>query len=170
MHAPVRTPTPWYRERWPWFLMAGPAIVVVAAFVTLWLAIKSDDGVVADDYYKRGLVINRVLAREERAEAEQIVADVAIAGDGGVQAVVAGSGTKAAPETVRLRVTHATRAGMDRVAVLQRGADGSYRGRVEPVPAGRWLIVLETDEWRLPTVEVAGRPETVHLDAGHKAQ
>ena len=52
---------PWYREPWPWILMAGPAIVVVAGAVTLWLALASDDGLVAQDYYKRGLAINRVL-------------------------------------------------------------------------------------------------------------
>ena len=35
---------PWYRERWPWILMAGPATVVVAGLFTAWLAVRSDDG------------------------------------------------------------------------------------------------------------------------------
>ena len=26
---------PWYREPWPWLLMLGPAVVVVAGFITL---------------------------------------------------------------------------------------------------------------------------------------
>ena len=59
-------PVPWYRHRWTWGLMAGPAIVLVAGAVTMVLAIRSDDGLVARDYYKRGLMINRVL--KERAE------------------------------------------------------------------------------------------------------
>ncbi len=42
------TPKPWYREPWPWLLMAGPAIVVVAGFLTLGFAIQSADGLVAD--------------------------------------------------------------------------------------------------------------------------
>ena len=29
---------PWYREPWPWIMMAGPAAVVVAGAVTMWLA------------------------------------------------------------------------------------------------------------------------------------
>ena len=33
---------PWYKERWPWLLMAGPAIVIVAGFITAWLAIVSN--------------------------------------------------------------------------------------------------------------------------------
>ena len=43
---PVR---PWYREPWPWILMAGPAIVVVASFITLWLAVTGADPVIADN-------------------------------------------------------------------------------------------------------------------------
>ena len=68
----------WYRQPWPWLLMLGPAVVVVAGFVTLWLAVKSSDGLVADDYYKQGLAINQTLARAERAKAMQLSARVRI--------------------------------------------------------------------------------------------
>ena len=40
---------PWYREPWPWIIMSGPAIVVVASFVTLWLAIVSADGIIGPE-------------------------------------------------------------------------------------------------------------------------
>ena len=46
-----QTPKPWYKEPWPWLLMSGPAIVVVAAFVTLWLAASNSSDLVSDDYY-----------------------------------------------------------------------------------------------------------------------
>ena len=38
----------WYKEPWPWLLMAGPAIVVVAGFFTLYLAISRPDPVYTD--------------------------------------------------------------------------------------------------------------------------
>lgn len=38
---------PWYKHAWPWILMAGPAIVVVAGIYTFWLAVVSFDGMVA---------------------------------------------------------------------------------------------------------------------------
>jgi len=154
---------PWYREPWPWLLMAGPAVVIVAAIATLYLAWSSDDGVVADDYYKRGLVINRVLEREHRGAALGLGADVAIAVDGAVRVELTGTPAAPAPETLLLKLTHATRAGLDRSATLVRGADGAYRSRIAPPPAGRWLVVLEGDTWRLPAAEVAGRPERVRL-------
>jgi uncharacterized protein len=63
MNAPKR----WYREPWPWILMAGPAIVVVAGIYTAFLAVTTNDGLVAEDYYRRGVEINRRLSGEERS-------------------------------------------------------------------------------------------------------
>jgi hypothetical protein len=39
--------------------------VVVAGFITLFIAIRTPDPVIADDYYKRGLDINKTLAAEK---------------------------------------------------------------------------------------------------------
>jgi hypothetical protein len=45
---------PWYRQFWPWFIIALPASVVVASFITLWLAISNPDPLVIKvDYYQR---------------------------------------------------------------------------------------------------------------------
>jgi hypothetical protein len=40
---------PWYRQFWPWFIIALPAAVVVASFFTLWLAISNPDHLVLDE-------------------------------------------------------------------------------------------------------------------------
>ena len=50
-----RDSLPWYKERWTWLLMLMPATAIVAGFITLWLAITSFDGLVADDYYKQAI-------------------------------------------------------------------------------------------------------------------
>lgn len=160
--------TPWYRQRWPWLLMAGPAIVVVAGFATAYIAWSTDDGVVAEDYYKRGLLINKSLARGARGAELQVGAIVHVGADGAVRVDVTGLPGAAVPAAVTLRLIHATRAGLDRVAVLARDADGAFRGRIEPPPPGRWLVSVETDGWRLPMAEVAGRPDEVRL--GTEAQ
>ena len=46
-------------------MIAGPAAVIVAAFVTVWLAVRTPDPVVDADYYRRGIEINKTLAREK---------------------------------------------------------------------------------------------------------
>jgi len=48
LNNPPREP-PWYRQFWPWFIIALPASVVVASFFTLWLAISNPDPLVVDD-------------------------------------------------------------------------------------------------------------------------
>ncbi len=164
---PSRMRTPWYRQRWPWLLMAGPALVVVASLYSGWLAVTSDDGVVADDYYKRGLTINRRLERVDRAAALKLSAAVDVAADGEVLVTLDSPmpDPDARPAVVRLSITHPTRAGNDRKAELVRGPDGRYIGRTGPVPPGRWLVGVETDAWRLPLVEVTGAIRDVRLGA-----
>ena len=39
---------PWYRQFWPWFIIALPASVVIASFFTLWLAISNPDHLVIE--------------------------------------------------------------------------------------------------------------------------
>jgi hypothetical protein len=58
------TAKPWYREPWPWILMAGPAIVIVAGAFTMTLAFTMKDELVATDYYKRGIEINKTLRED----------------------------------------------------------------------------------------------------------
>ena len=55
---------PWYRQFWPWFLIALPATVVVAGLTTWWIAAHKADSLVVDDYYKEGLAINRQLRKQ----------------------------------------------------------------------------------------------------------
>ena len=56
------TSAPWWKFPLVWMVIAGPAIVVVAGFATLWLAIRTPDPVVSEDYYRQGIEINKTLA------------------------------------------------------------------------------------------------------------
>ena len=141
---------PWYREPWPWLLMSGPFIVVIAGFYTLWLAIKSDDGLVADDYYKRGLAINQTLSRATRAEQLALSARAELGADTqNVRVTVAGSGTL--PPTLRLRLVHPTQAVADQALELHAVGGGIYEGRLAAAIAGRRVVMLEdmARTWRL---------------------
>ena len=60
---------PWWRHGHVWLLIAGPATVIVAGFVTLYLAVRQPDPLVAEDYYRRGIEINKTLADGEGAKA-----------------------------------------------------------------------------------------------------
>src|SRR3954471_16187705 len=99
---------PWYREPWPWFLMSGPAAVLVAGAITSWIAFRTADGLVVEDYYKQGLAINKVLKREETAQRLGIGASIALHAD---RLEVRMSGAQ--PDVIFAHLAHATRAGHD---------------------------------------------------------
>jgi uncharacterized protein len=63
MKAAVPSSQPWWKYGHVWLVIAGPAIVVVAALVTAWIAIRNPDPVLAEDYYRRGAEINQTLAK-----------------------------------------------------------------------------------------------------------
>lgn len=61
------TPAPWWRHPLMWMVVGGPAAVIVAGVVTVVLAVRQPDPVVAPDYYRRGMEINRTLAAADKA-------------------------------------------------------------------------------------------------------
>ncbi len=46
---------PWYRQFWPWFIIALPASAVIASFITLWLAVSHPDHLVVNENEYRHL-------------------------------------------------------------------------------------------------------------------
>ena len=52
---------PWWKFGHVWMVVAGPAVVVVASFITLYLALTRPDPVLGDDYYRKGVEINKTL-------------------------------------------------------------------------------------------------------------
>jgi uncharacterized protein len=143
--APLR---PWYREPWPWILMAGPAGVIVAGTVTVWLAVVSSDGLVADDYYKRGLAINQELKRDQAVLDRGITA--AVERREGVLRVRL-EARSLLPDAVFVRLVHPTRAGQDQRLRLPQVVPGIYETALAELSAGRWRLVIEDPqgEWRI---------------------
>ena len=139
-------PRPWYRQMWPWLLISGPAAVVLAGAATIWIAFASADGLVAEDYYRQGLAINKRIAREENARRLGITAAVVLEGE---RIKVRLDGQK--PEALFVHLAHATRAGYDVRVRLAPQPSGDYEGDVGPLPRGRWRLVIEDPRgtWRI---------------------
>jgi len=152
-----RSAKPWYREPWPWLLMAGTLTVIVAGFCSLWLAVATDDGLVADDYYKRGLAINQTLSRTLRAEQLALGARAVLSADTARMRVVL-TGAGKLPDELRLRLVHPTRAIADDSIELHAVAPGVYEGILAAAITGTRGVVLEDKArtWRLTGVATGG--------------
>ncbi|MDM0014285.1 FixH family protein [Variovorax sp. J22P168] len=56
---PPPAAAPWWRFPLVWMVIGGPGLVVLASFVTLWLALSRPDPVVEEDYYRKGVELSR---------------------------------------------------------------------------------------------------------------
>lgn len=142
---------PWYRQFWPWFIMALPASSVVAGISTVVIAVKNQDALVRDDWYKEGRAINQNMARDETAGRLGISADVrmdALTGEVTVD-LKNKDGTYSSPAQLQLVLSHPTQAEADQHLVLLRSNDGNYRGHLHNALQGRFDVELGDPEWRL---------------------
>ncbi|MFA9440500.1 FixH family protein [Uliginosibacterium sp. sgz301328] len=159
----IRATKPWYREPWPWILMGLPATAVVAGIATLFFAIRSDDGVVADDYYQRGLAINETIARDNMARQLGLRAQLSMDPTTDQMSVelFAREGVSL-PARLHVTLLHPTRQGLDQDVVLDL-KNGRYVGSFKPVQSGRWDISLEDESksWRM--VQEARLPGSTKL-------
>jgi uncharacterized protein len=162
-HAEHASPK-WYRQRWPWLLIAGPAIVVVASLTSAWLAVTTDDGLVASDYYKQGLLINRKLGLGSVPTLPEPGAIVAVSKDGRVQAHVNYQG--AAPTRVWLKLSHPGEPA--HMVVLAPSGNDVWVGTMAAQTPGRWIVSLESDLWRLPVTTVQGQLGVISMGAVRK--
>lgn len=162
-------PLPWYKQRWPWILMAGPAIVVVAGIVTFWLAVKSSDGLVSDDYYKEGLAVNQQLKRDQGASQLALSADLMRSGPKLRLLIRQGAEESQAglPEAIVLKLTHPTQAGKDQSIKMSSQGQGFYSGELPVDIGGRWIVSLEdpAGRWRLQGEWLADSGEALRLAA-----
>ena len=63
-------PKPWWREPWPWFLMAGPALAIVGCAITIFLAVSNfSDQPILEGGMKRGLVVEKNPVKPPATEA-----------------------------------------------------------------------------------------------------
>jgi hypothetical protein len=146
----VHPARPWYREPWPWILMAGPFAAVVGGMITAWIAVTHSDPLVVDNYYKEGLAINRAIARDEAAARAGYRAQIMVSEDRSRVRVYL-TGASPLPEAIRLRFVHPTRADRDRTLELKGRQTGWYEGQLGLQEAPRWQIQLEDADrsWRL---------------------
>lgn len=150
---PLHTPAvrPWWSHRWPWLLMLGPAIVMLAGLYTGWLAFSQPDALVVGDYYKKGKAINQDLRRDRAATALGVSVALRYDAAGGVLAGRVAQAGAAQPERLLLHLAHATQPEKDIRLVLYPAADGGFSVALPALERTRWQVLVENGarDWRL---------------------
>jgi len=151
---------PWYRQFWPWFIIALPASAVIGGLITIYLATHHRDGLVVDDYYKEGLAINQSIDRDHLASRLDARALVRVdAADKHLNLQLSLNDNSLKPEEIQLKLIHPTLSQHDQQLTLVRDSSGNYSTSLPVLIAGRWHLIIEPDDrsWRL-----TGRMDLAH--------
>jgi hypothetical protein len=143
MMSAINETKPWYREPWPF-------VVVVAAIYTAWLALSTSDGLVADDYYKQGLSVNKTIASSELASKLGLAVSLHMIEQGMVLTMSARDKQFVPPPSLVVTLSHPTRAGLDQTQIFKREGN-TYSGKIRLPRSGHWLVLIEDEpkSWRL---------------------
>ncbi|OWY39726.1 nitrogen fixation protein FixH [Xenophilus sp. AP218F] len=152
MQHTTHPPRPWYKEPWPWILFGIPMVAVIVGVFFLNVAIKTDDGLVTDDYYKKGKAINIELRRDNAAVKMGLSGQLMFGSDHRSVRLITAS-KQALPDAIVLRMIHPAQDDFDQTVELQRSGPNVYQGMLPQVPtnANHWYVQLEdkANQWRL---------------------
>ena len=147
----------WYKEPWLLLVVGGPLVVVIASIFTGVLAWRGSDKVVAEDYYKQGLMINKDLLRDAKARELQLSAAITLDLAAG-RLKMALAANKDLPDTVQLSLASSDGAATSVTEVIRRLPMKQVRpGEYEGDLSSSFLLAKiklfhvkdETTEWRL---------------------
>ena len=141
---------PWYRQLWPWILIAIPGSSVVGGVFMIYLAMTGPNHLVKDSYYKDGMAINRQLDRDLLASKLGVEASVEFdVMDGATLVTLQGVNEYA----LEVELFHPTDRYRDLKATLFRknGVIDTFHGSFDAPLEGRWYIEIRDldNKWRL---------------------
>ncbi|MBT8108919.1 MAG: FixH family protein [Gammaproteobacteria bacterium] len=147
---------PWYRQFWPWFIIALPASSVVAGLTTLWISMQTTDSLVVHGEDGVRKAADRRVAAQRLASEMNLAAVIDIHPEtGAVTAVIRSGALDDAPGSLEFELSHPAFADRDEAVTLTKAlpdADGNpvWVGHFVTVPEGRYYAVLKSgDAWRL---------------------
>lgn len=150
---------PWYRQFWPWFIIALPASAVVAGLTTVWISMQTTDSLVIASDDGMQIVAQRRLDAEQLAAELNLAAVIEVSLDtGAVHAAMRSGDFESVPAVLELEFSHPAFADRDQLITLHRAlADAAgnpvWSGHFVNIPEGRWYVTLKSgDDWRLAGV------------------
>lgn len=151
--------TPWFKQFWPWFLIALPLSVVIASLITFRLFHLHQVTLVSEDYYKEGKGINIDRSRFAHADKLKIQAEIQINPE--LAILTLDKGLLPHFPALHIKFQHRTLAEQDLEFMLNPDAKGRYRIPIQHELSGPWYIEITTFDrtWalshriHLPTTE-----------------
>lgn len=140
---------PWYKQFWPWFLIALPASVVVASLLTVTVFSLNSVSLVAEDYYKKGKAINVDLSKLRVAAQKGVSASLSTTPD--ALRIALNKGELERFPTLRVHVQHRTLERKDINAMVNPNQAGIYHIDLDEPIEGPWFVEISSfdDSWKV---------------------
>ena len=160
---------PWHSYPLLWMMLAIPFSAVIMGVVMIWLAVDTDDGLVADDYYKQGLEINRVISRDKKAAELGLSAIIEFDNSARIIRLQFDKGSlETFPKSLPLHLQHATRENSDITVLLDHGIADQYIGHVkQSISEGIWYFEIADKDWKLNARSHVRSDNVIHLQSDY---
>jgi len=145
---------PWFKQGWPWALIAIPFLTIIAGVTTFIIANNTSDTLVHDDYYKKGLAINSRLERFNLAQSMSIIAKVDIDISSNLISIKLNSDKNHSTqisEEISINFFHPTLKNKDQSFILNQLSKNEYIAEIINLEPAYWHIQIEdnTQTWLL---------------------
>lgn len=160
---------PWHKHPLVWMMIAIPFSAIVMGVIMIWLAVDTDDGLVADDYYKQGLEINRDISRDKRSTELGLHAVINFDNTARLFTLELEKGKLPEyPKSLQLHLQHATRANSDIYVSLNHGMTNQYIGNLkQSISEGVWYFEITDADWKLNARSHIHAKNIIQLHSGY---
>ncbi len=158
---------PWYAYRWPWLVMLGPVVAIVAGMHLAWVAFTQQDALVVDDYYKQGKAINQDLRRDAHAARLKMRMRLNYNAAEGKLGGTLDSAAGATAQDIQLRLIHPTLPQSDIDLKARTDGAGRFEIALPMLQLGQWQVQVEDQQhsWRLTGVWAWPQQKQIEIKA-----
>ncbi|CAH6930359.1 conserved hypothetical protein [Vibrio chagasii] len=138
---------PWYKQFWPWFLIALPATVVIWTIMTVIVFTQNSVDLVTEDYYKKGKGINVDISKVNIAKELGLSASLNEKGNSVI--ITLDKGKLGHFPAISAMFVHRTLPDRDFTQLLTADARGNYTMTLDHHLEGPWFIELtpHDEQW-----------------------
>ena len=142
---------PWYKQFWPWFIIALPLTTIIASVATAIIAFTNADTVVRGNWYEDGLAINQRKDKTMETKKRDIKGQLNINRNTGLITVKLQNVSPLAEPSIRLQIIHPTLSKKDINLSMLATGEGEYQSKLAEIPEGNYYIQIEpaSGHWQL---------------------
>jgi len=142
---PITDTRPWYKQFWPWFVIALPAAMIVISISLYYIAWRKPFEMVEPNYYNEGLAINKNLDQQRQAAQLGIQATIGLVDNHRIRVQLHSKSSLPETDVLMLQLDHPMDHSKDMALALEQKSAGIYLGELKD--ASSWKLLQDEKRW-----------------------